>query len=56
MAFNGNNFTPLGGTSRSGVAPVAWSYQTAVDTLALIAGTGYFNTINAQRIGKLLKY
>jgi len=46
MAFNGNNFTPLGGTSRSGVAPVAWSYQTAVDTLAQIAAAGYFNTIN----------
>ena len=46
MAFNGNNFTPVGGTSRSGVAPVIWSYQTAVDTLALVAGIGYFNTIN----------
>ena len=48
MAFNGLNFTPIGGTSRSGVAPVIWSYQTSVDTLAQIAGAGYFNTINLQ--------
>lgn len=46
MAFDGNNFTPLGGTSRSGVAPVAWSYQTSADTLALVAAANYFNTIN----------
>lgn len=46
MAFNGLNFTPVGGTSRSGAAPVMWSYQTATDTLALVAGAGYFNTIN----------
>lgn len=46
MAFSGNNFTPIGGNARSGHAPMHWSYQTAVDTLAQVAGAGYFNTIN----------
>lgn len=46
MAFDGDNFTSLGGNSRSGVAPVAWSYQTASDVLAEVAAADYFNAVN----------
>lgn len=46
MAFSGDNFTPLGGNARTGHAPVAWSYQTAVDTLADVEGANYFGAIN----------
>ncbi len=55
MSFDGNNFTPIGGNARSGVAPMHWSYQTAADTLADVAGAGYFNTINKWvRAGELI--
>ena len=55
MAFNGLNFTPIGGNARSGAAPMHWSYQTAADTLAQVAGAGYFNTINKiVRSGELI--
>lgn len=46
MSFNGNNFNSIGGNSRSGVAPLHWSYQTSADTLAQVAAAGYFNAIN----------
>lgn len=46
MAFDGTQFTPLGGNSRTGHAPVAWSYKTDVDTLADLEGANYFGPIN----------
>jgi len=48
MSFDGAHMTPIGGNSRAGVAPMGWGYESAVDTLAIVQGTGYFDSFSQQ--------
>lgn len=56
MAFNKENFSPIGGQSVRGIggAPAVWSYKTA-DTHATVDSAGYFNEIrNLLSIGDVI--
>lgn len=44
MAFNQYGFQPLGGQSRIGAAPQAWSYK-STDDAATVDTDGYFNAV-----------
>jgi len=48
MSFDGAHMTPIGGNSRAGVAPMGWGYESAVDTLTVVQGTGYFDSFSQQ--------
>lgn len=46
MAFLKANLAPIGGQSSRGKAPQVWSYQSAVDNLAAVKASGYFDEVN----------
>lgn len=46
MAFASANWATVG-ASKSGNAPAIYSYKSSADTKATIAGSGYFNTVEA---------
>lgn len=45
MAFLKANFGPVGGQGHRGKAPQMFSYQSAVDALAAVKGSGYFDEV-----------
>lgn len=45
MAFNRDNFGPIGNTSKRGNAPVMWGYKSA-DAIADVNTSGYFNAVS----------
>jgi hypothetical protein len=45
MAFNRENFGPIGNTSKAGSAPVMWGYKSA-DAIATVNTAGYFNGVS----------
>lgn len=54
MAFNINNFAPVGNTSKRGKAPSLWSYKTE-DAHAAVDAAGYFNAVsNLVSIGDII--
>lgn len=44
MAFNRENFGPIGNTSKAGTSPVMWGYKSA-DAIATVNTSGYFNAV-----------
>jgi hypothetical protein len=45
MAFNRENFGPIGNTSKAGTAPVMWGYKSA-DAIATVNTSGYFDSVS----------
>ena len=50
MAFAKANFSPIGGQSARGKAPMQWSYATD-DSLATVDGVGYFDNGSPTNTG-----
>lgn len=54
MAFNRNNFGPIGGQARRGKAPQMFAYKSA-DGVATVRVAGYFNEVRQLlNIGDLI--
>lgn len=45
MAFNRDNFGPIGNVSKRGNAPVMWGYKSA-DAIATVNTSGYFDSVS----------
>ena len=54
MAFDRDNWQPIGGQSKKGRAPSLWSYTTT-DAKTVVDGEGYFNAVSGDvTVGDLI--
>jgi|TARA_A100001011_G_scaffold198521_1_gene206794 hypothetical protein len=54
MAFSRTGWSPAGGTSKKGIAPILWTY-TSTDAKTAIDASGYFNDVSDEvSVGDLI--